>query len=43
MLAQVARDGARISIIAAAGRAADDDADRFAPVIRLLGKTACDE
>ena len=30
MLAQVARDGSRVGVVAAAGGAADDDADRFA-------------
>jgi hypothetical protein len=43
MLAQVARYGARISVVAAAGRAADDDADGFASIIRLLRETACYE
>ena len=40
MLAQVARDGARVGVVAAAGGAADDDADRFAFVEWFLREGA---
>jgi hypothetical protein len=43
MLAQMARDGARVGIIAAAGGAADDDADGLAFVEGVLGKGSFQE
>src|SRR6185503_8959374 len=40
MLAQVARDGARVGVVTAPGGAADDDADRFTFVERFLREGA---
>ena len=40
MLAQVARDGARVGIVTSAGRAADDNADGFAFVKRILRESS---